>query len=186
MKLPFFIIVLLVLLTSYREGNTIELENEKYLNFVAAIENHSTVSYFTVVKIKNLNNNQIKEVCTKGNFLMGALHREMGLGYDTASQRKVLEFAKSKKNRYFELKNKKALQNISFFDYNAKLINDVKNEYNLNKVIDLIEENKDFAIWLGRDKNKAFAHVMFNSGIMMAENSCVGGTIYYVDRNCKD
>ena len=56
-------------------------DEELYPNYVKAIKNESTFQNFLVIKVKNLNNGEIREYCTKGNFLKGALHRELNLGY---------------------------------------------------------------------------------------------------------
>jgi hypothetical protein len=171
-------------LVSYRTDN--DLETEKYLNFLAAVQNASTFNYFTVVTVKNLNTGETKEICTKGNFVSGALHTELKAGFDTASQRRVFEFAKARKNRYFEFRNKKALDNISFFDYNPKLVTAIQKEYNFDKVVELIKKDKEFGVMLPHGKMEAFAHVLFNRGYMTGESSCWGGTLEYVDRNKAD
>src|SRR5688572_32798984 len=69
------------------ESFTNSLEKEKYLNFLAAVENSSTFSYFTVITVKDLNTAVVKEICVKGNFLSGAVHTELGIGYDKQVQK---------------------------------------------------------------------------------------------------
>lgn len=186
MRAFIFILILIVTLPlfSYRytAGKTYDPDNEKYLNFLAAIQNNSTFSYFTVIKVKNLNSGVTKEICTKGNFIAGALHRELNVGYDTKGQQKVTDLAKSKKDRYFEFKNKEALDNISFFDYNTNLVDKIQTEYNFDKAIEIIKKDKKFSIRLPDNEMKAFAHVLFNKGYLAGENSCWGGALEYVDR----
>ena len=88
-RLIYIIAFLLTLpLFSYRDK---ELDNEKYLNFIAAIENGSTFNYFTVIKVKDLNTGLTKEICTKGNFVSGALHIELNADYDKKGERKANE-----------------------------------------------------------------------------------------------
>src|SRR5690349_10790499 len=79
-----------------------DLETEKFQNYLAAISNNSTFQYFTVIRVKNLNSGEIKEICTQGNFLLGALHAELKADYDQKGEKKVLKFAKAKRDRYFE------------------------------------------------------------------------------------
>jgi hypothetical protein len=181
-----FILTFPLLSYQYKVDRTHDLENEKYLNFLAAIQNSSTFSYFTVIKVKNLNTGVTKEICTKGNFVSGALHIELKADYNEKGEQKVLDFAKSKKNRYFEFKNKKALDNISFFDYKTKLVSKIQTEYNFDKAIEIIKKNKDFSIRLSDDDMKAFAHVLFNKGYLTGENDCWGGALEYVDRKKGD
>ena len=159
-----------------------DLTKEKYLNFLAAIENISTFSYFTVVKIKDLNTGITKEICTKGNFVSGALHIELNADYDAKGEKKVLDFAKTKKDRYFELKNKKALDNISFYDYDLKQLKKIQSKYDIDKVVQLIKKDKNFSIHLSDKEMKYFAHLLFNKGYMTGENNCFGGILEYVDR----
>jgi hypothetical protein len=187
-----FIIILTFILTfpllSYQKkiDKANDLDNEKYLNFLAAVQNSSTFSYFTVIKVKDLNTGVIKDICTKGNFVAGAIHRELNLGYDTSGQRIAFDFAKSKKDRYFEFKNKKALDNISFSDYKTKLLDKISTEYNFDKVVEIIKNDKDFSISLSKDEMKAFAHILFNKGYLTGENNCWGGALVYVDRIKED
>ena len=138
-----FILTLPLLSYQHKVGKPFDLDNEKYLNFLAAVQCSSTFSYFTVIKVKNLNTGVTKEICTKGNFVAGALHRELNVGYDAKGQQKVFDFAKSKKDRYFEFKNKEALDNISFFDYKTKLVDKVQAEYNFDKAVEIIKKDRE-------------------------------------------
>ncbi|TRX40377.1 hypothetical protein [Flavobacterium restrictum] len=178
------ILVMILPLLSYhrKDYKTINVEKVKYLNFIKAVQNSSTFSYFTVIKIKDLNTGEIKEVCTKGNFVSGALHIELNVKYDTKGEKKVLDFAKGKKDRYFEFKNKKALNNISFFDYDSKLLDEIPTKYNFDKAIEIIKNKKKFSIRLSDSEMKAFAHILFNKGYLTGENDCLGGSLEYVDR----
>ena len=110
------------------------------------------------------------------------MHKELNVGYDTKGQQQVFDFAKSKKDRYFEFKNKEALDNISFFDYKTSLVAEIQTEYNFDKAIEIIKKGKDFSIRLSDDRMKAFAHVLFNKGFLTGENNCFGGALEYVDR----
>jgi hypothetical protein len=172
--------ILLLPLLSYK--HKVDAESEKYLNFLTAIQNRSTFSYFTVITVKNLETGQIKEICTKGNFVSGALHIELGAGYDKNGQEQVLTFAKNNGSRYFEFRNRKALDNISFFEYKTKLVDKIQTKYFFDKVVKRIKENKEFSIRLSYDEMKAFAHVLFDMGYLTGENSCWGGTLEYVNR----
>lgn len=179
---PFIYIITLLLtlpLVSYRDK---DLEGEKYLNFITAIENSSTFNYFTVIKVKDLNTGLTKEICTKGNFVSGALHIELKADYDYKGERKVLNFAKGKSNRYFEFRNKAALDNISFYDYDPNQLSKIQREYNFDKIVAIIKQNKKFALTLSDPNMKLFAHVLFNKGYMTGENDSFGGTLEYIDR----
>lgn len=165
-------------LTGYKAAN--DLETEKYLNFVAALKNGSSFSYFTVIKVKDLNTGVVKEICTKGKFVLGALLMESDPSMGSQS---VIDDAKSKKNRYFEFKNKKALENISFFDYKPELIAKVQKRYDINKAIEIIKSGKYFGIKLAHGEMEAFAHILFNKGYLTGEHDCWGGALEYVHRD---
>ena len=77
---------------------------------------------------------------------------------------------------------KGALDNISFFDYKTNLIDSIKIEYNFDKAIQIIKNDRNFSIRLSDNKMKAFAHVLFNKGFLTGENNCFGGALEYVDR----
>lgn len=170
-------------LTSYRDPGKRDngLEIEKYLNFIAAVGNTSTFSYFTVIKVTDLNTGQMKEICTKGNFVAGAIHRELNVGYDSGGLNKVLRFAKSKRDRSFEFKNKEALNNISFYDYDAGLVDKIQKKYNFDKIVKSIKQDEKFVIELFEEEMKPFAHVLFNRGYLTGENNCFGGQLRYVE-----
>ena len=113
----------------------------------------------------------------------GALHIELNADYGQKGIDKVYSFAKSKTDRYFEFKSRKALDNISFFDYDPKKLANIKSKYNFDKIEEIIKKDKKFAIRLLDDDMKLFAHLLFDKGYMTGENDCFGGTLEYVDRN---
>ena len=55
----------------------------KYKMFVRAIENNSTFQHFIVITVKDMNSGIQKEICTKANFLKGAMHVELKMDYNT-------------------------------------------------------------------------------------------------------
>lgn len=178
-KLLFFYIIFSFL--SLKSSDS--LDTKKHLNLLFAIKNVLTFSYFTVIKVKNLNNGEIKEICTKGNFLSGALHTELRADYDIKGESKIINFVKNNKKRYFEFKNKKALNNISFFEYDSKQCTKIQKKYNFDKVVESIEKTRKFEIKLSGKEMSLFAHLLFNKGYLTGENDCFGGTLVYVDKN---
>ena len=162
----------------------IELEqsisNEKlYANYAKAIKNESTFQNFLVIKVKNLNNGEIREYCTKGNFLKGALHRELNVGYSKKGIIKVYETALQNKERYFEFKNDSAIWNISAFDkYSMGELSEFVKQVGIDSLVHRIENGKDWGITISNDKEmKMVAHALFNKGILTGENSCFGGML---------
>ncbi len=167
-------------LVSYKTDS--DLDTEKYLNFLAAVNRSSTFNYFTVIKVKNLNTGLTKEICTKGDCVSYALHLELKAAYDEKGKQKILEFVKATKDRYFELKNRKALHLISFSDYDTTQLSKIQDKYDFDKAVEIIKNDKNFALELSDNEMKYFAHVLFNRGYMTGESNCFGGTLVYVDR----
>lgn len=156
--------------------------NEKLLfnNFLYAMKQSSTLDFFIVIKVKNLNTNEIKEICTQENFLKGAIHKELNIDYTKEGQRKVYEYLKNK--RYFEFRNKEALENISFDKYDNSALIDFEENYDLEKIILTIRDKKQITYYKFKNNEKfAMLHLLFNKGILMNESSCFGGTLYLVD-----
>jgi hypothetical protein len=173
-------------LFGFHPSPTDGLDEVKYHHFVMALENSSTFNYFTVVKVKDHRSNKVKEICTKGNFLCGAVHLELRAGYDSNGERNALKWAMSKKDRYFEFKNPKALDNISFSDYDPKIVQLIQKKYNVDAIARQIRTTKHFSIRLDDKEMKALAHILFNLGFLTGESSCWGGTLVYVDPSSQE
>ena len=90
-----FLLFVFLLTGNARKSNTnANLESVKYHHFLAAVTNQSTFGYFTVILVKDLNTGIVKEICTKGNFLSGAVHTELKADYDASGERNVLQLIK--------------------------------------------------------------------------------------------
>jgi hypothetical protein len=150
---------------------------------LVSLENKSPFGYFTVITAKDLKTGSTKEVCTKGNFVSGALHIELGADYDAKGAQKVLSFAQSHKTRYFEFKKLKALENISYFQYDSKYLLTVEKRYDINNAVAAIKRDNKFSIRLPPKEMLAFAHALFNRGYLSGESDCFGGTLVYIDSN---
>lgn len=192
MKTNFLIIILLLsILFSCKDSEresievrsrefTTSLDSIMYLNYLNAIENQSTLQYFTVVKIRNLNNKETREICTKGNFLAGALHREYKLGYSIDEIIKVQNLLSENKERYFEFKDTSAINNLDLNKYSVEEFEKFEKETNRDSISKSII-NKDWSMHFEDDKTMLiFAHSLFNRGILTGENNSFGGTIYHI------
>jgi len=149
-------------------------------NYSEAIKNSGTFQFFLVVKIKNLNTGQTREICTTGNFLKGALHREYKLGYDSLSLSQV-EILAINKDRYFEFKDTSALNNIGLDIYSTDDLLKFENETNIDSLTQVLKNGK-WSMSLRSDKTiLLYAHALFNRGFLTGENMCFGGTLYLID-----
>ena len=176
------ILALTFLLTTSFGG---QQTDELYLNYVAAIKNESTFQYFLVVKVKNLNNGQTREYCTKGNFLQGAIHREYKLDYNEKGISKAYSVAVDNKDRYFEFKNDSAIWNIGgVWEYSMDDLAKLEKKTNFDALATQIRKTGKWSKEIFDDKMMLmYAHALFNRGILTGENNCFGGTLVYVDRN---
>jgi hypothetical protein len=178
------ILILTLLLTTSFVGQE---KDELYLNYVAAIKNFSTFQYFLVVKVKDSKNGTIREYCTKGNFLKGALHREYNLRYNIDGISKVYSIAIDNKERYFEFKKKKAIKNLTSWNYSIDELTQLEKTVNFDSIVSQIKTNNNWSMEIFDDKTMLmYAHSLFNRGILTGENSCYGGTLVYVNRNKKE
>lgn len=170
-------ILLQIFVLSYLLWNCNSKETNEYNNYLSAINNQSTVQNFIVIKVKNKSTNEVKNICTTGNFLLGAIHNDLNIKYDSIGMNKAKKFAESKTNQYFEFKNTEALKNIDFYNYNEKLINDSK----VNSYVKIIEEelkNKNkYSLKLNDSEMLAVAHNLLKKGYKCSENSCFGGSL---------
>ena len=182
--------IILIGLFSCKKSNS-EKQNNKafdssqdsicYVNYVNAIENGSTFQYFTVIQVKDINTGKVREICTKGNFLLGALHIENKSTYSVNDQIKIQKLLLKNKRRYFEFKDTVALNNLGIKNYSSEDLKKFEKENNIDSIAKSIKRKWGMAIM--EDKNMLLlAHSLFNRGILTGENNCFGGTLTHVDK----
>ena len=134
----------------------------RYTNHVKLVNyrNNTHTASYVVVNVKNLNTNEIKEICTYPDFLYGALRIE-NKKYDD-------EILLQNKERYFEFKDTAALNNIGFNSYSKNDLAEFKNRINFDSLVKLIAKKEYPTIDFGEEHHKfnMFAHLLFNEGIM--------------------
>lgn len=144
-----------------------ELDSLKYNNYKKLIELGGTFNAFVVINVKDLNTNEIKEICTKNNFLIGALNLEL--------KNKKVNKTLLNKNRYFEFKDIKALNNIGFKSYNLNEFKKFEKEINIDSLYTRIQKKLPLSLNFKNYKEMLFyAHSLFNRGIVSGEYSCSG------------
>ncbi|MDP4220164.1 MAG: hypothetical protein Q8916_10565 [Bacteroidota bacterium] len=164
--------LIFLLVSSFTAPDTEEI----YRNYVAAINKHGTFSYYLVVKIKNLNTLEKREICTKGNFLIGALQREGNIPFGS-----IKKTAIENKERYFEFREESALNNLGVGDYSMKDLAQLEQQINFDSLARSIRKSKTWELAIESDTTmEMYAHALFNRGILTGESSCFGGTLTYV------
>ena len=80
--------------------------------FEKAIRNKSTHSFIVFATIVNDMTGEIHTQCIPAFLLLGAIHREYDLSYDTASIEKAIKIALENPNREFHFSKQAAINNI--------------------------------------------------------------------------
>jgi len=145
----------------------------RYTNYAKLINfrgNTHTQSYI-VVSVKNLNTNEIKEICTYPDFIYGALRIENKKNDNKVSLENIkqdTEILLQNKERYFEFKDTAALNNIGFNSYSKNDLAEFKNRIKFDSLVKLIAKKEYHTIDFGEEHHKfnMFAHLLFNEGIM--------------------
>lgn len=184
------LVIIFIGIVSCKNSNS-EKQNKKefnspqdsifYVNYVNSIENGSTFQYFTVVRVKDINTGKVREICTKGDFLWGALYIENHASYSIKGQEKIHKLLLGNKQRYFELKDTAAINNLGIKRYSVEDLKKFEKENNIDSIAKSIKGN--WGMWITDDKTMLLlAHSLFNRGILTGENNCAGGTLIHVDK----
>ena len=154
-------------------------EIQKFKMFCAAFENQSTAPNYVVMKVKNLNTGEVKEICTEAPFVEGAIYRQTG-------QFSLQTDCNDYPNRYFEFSVDSALWNIGFDLYTTSELEEYAKTIDVEKTVQQIKVGELQEKTFGMDKRQTgqetkkeqrmFAHIMFNNGVMMTRG-CVAGNV---------
>lgn len=149
------------------------VDSIKYTNYVKLVNyrNNTHTASYVVVNVKNLNTNEIKEICTYPDFLYGALRIENKKNDDKVSLKDIkkdTEILLQNKERYFEFKDTAALNNIGFNSYSKNDLAEFKNRIKFDSLIKLIAKKEYPTIVFGENHNELnmYAQLLFNEGIM--------------------
>ena len=95
--------------------------------FIRAInEGYSTGPDFVVITIRNLNNEETKELIADVTTVYYAFGKEL----ETNESFKIREYLlNNSKTRIFELNNKAALERLKFKDYQLKFLEEIEKNY---------------------------------------------------------
>jgi hypothetical protein len=161
------------------------LDSILYNNYVSSIENSSTLQYFTVIKIKDINSGTVREICTKGNFLWGALQYEYDKNYSKDGELKIRKLLLENKQRYFQLKDTAALNNLRMNSYSMEDLMKFEKENNVDSIAKSIKGKWEMS-FSDDKKMLLLAHSLFNRGILTGENNCFGGTLINISKQMLD
>jgi hypothetical protein len=81
-------------------------------SFEAAIHNQSTAPSYVLITVVDANTGASQSTCTTANLLLGAIHLEVGIGYDREGQSAAMQIALTNERHVFSFEKRKALDNI--------------------------------------------------------------------------
>jgi hypothetical protein len=87
----------------------------KYTNamYRRAILDDSTSPLYVLFTLHDSKSGADRVTCTGGNFLLGAIHMEYHLEYDSAGEKRAFDIALRQPGHRFRFKSRKALKNIN-------------------------------------------------------------------------
>ncbi|WP_047450897.1 hypothetical protein [Alistipes sp. ZOR0009] len=152
-----------------------------YNNYIKAITNEGTFQYFVVIKAKNKRTGEVREICTSGNFLSGALHEECGIDYDSTGEAKIYSLLSKNREMYFEFTKESAMNNVGMNNYTTVEYETFENTHNIDSLVNIVKGGK-WSMKMPDDKTMLlYAHSLFNRGILTGEYDCFGGPLVSVD-----
>jgi len=154
-----------------------------YKNYAKAVSNASTFQFHLVIKVKNLNTNEIREICTQGEQLNFAIYREYKIDFSNKGAAKVQKIALKNKDRYFEFKNDTVLSNLGLKEYSESDLKELERKINFDSLAQAIKEKQKWSAHLDDKELLMYAHALFDRGILTGENNCFGGSLVYVGPN---
>lgn len=154
---------------------------EVFAHYAAAIKNKSSMQYFAVIKVVDVTNGTMREVCAPGSFIRRALHKELKYDYDDQSVAMVQHMALMSLDRIIEFKDTTAIQLLGVDTYTEA---DLAAFEKANDIKTLAKNIRNWGTWkmeFRDDKEMLlYAHALFNQGILTGEDSQLLGTLVYI------
>lgn len=153
------LLILSLLLTSFKETGQVSDAIKKKMRHAAFATRRSLYRHFVVVKVKNKNTGELKEICVTPNYIAGALYAEDGLFHFGLEQ----EYKKG----YFEFSKDSALMNLGFYEYSSVALDSFRNAINVDSIVSEIRAKKMKCPQLRNGQQlRYFAHIMFDHGVI--------------------
>jgi hypothetical protein len=87
--------------------------------FVSAIDDDSTNDAFVLVTVVDGSSGRAKSGCVEAHFLLGAIHIERRLRYDSAGNERARQVARSADGNRFVFRSRAALKNLNFANFSS-------------------------------------------------------------------
>ena len=105
-----------------------------YRNYLAAVCNKTSFQYYLVVRIADINKNEVREFCMLGSLFRNALHKEWKIDYDELSESLVRSKAQMNEPRLFEFKNPDALEYLGMGLYSIAELKELEKQTDFVKL----------------------------------------------------
>ena len=163
------LVIFVLVLFAFKGEDKSELQ---YRNYVTAVRNKTNFQHYLVVRVMDVNKNEVREFCTLGCFFRNALHKEWNLDYDKLSDDLVMAKASLNSPRLFELKDSTAIQYLAMDLYSADDLLQLEKLVDFKKLAKEILTTKKWEKTFGEDEKlmRMYAHELFNKGIMTGED----------------
>lgn len=178
MKKSVLAFILVISLSAYAAPHEVS-DTVKFKMFCCAIGKlFSNRQNYVVIRVKNLNTGEVKDLCTTPDKIDEAIAIESGKYIELDCMRYP--------ERYFEFSKDDALQIIGFKSYVVKEFEAFRKTINVDSIVRQIEDGEITSVHYG-DSEKYFAHIMFNVG-MCTITGCFPTSSYPFDPSdsCED
>jgi hypothetical protein len=182
------IILLTLVLTGLVSCKTFCQVNDqtKYKMFCKAINHSMTTSpYYIVIKVKNENTNEIREICTSATIFYLTY-----IKVHYTDLRSTGDTLKKHKDRFFIFSADSILSQIDFFLYSKTELDQFERTLNIDSIINEVKTGRltYTSQYLDSDfkKQTMFAHIMFDHGVLIRRGDwdpgCIFDSIYEDDK----
>jgi hypothetical protein len=145
-----------------------ENKNLLHANFVEAM--NTTNNIFIIINVKDLNTNEIREICTTNNQLREATKVENSITFDEA-----FDLLQKNKSRYFEFENKEALKIFNANNFSKNDLLEFEREIKVDDIIKNINKNWNLDYDQTQEKTYLFGYSLSKKGLLIGlSQECFG------------
>lgn len=166
--------ILLILIT-LSSLSFIANDNLIFDNYFRSVTNvGSTIQFFSVINVKEGNSENYREVCVTGFEIYHLIATQESIDWDDF--KKITKKAKKNRQRNFSITDPDLLSRINRIKYSQVELKQYAQVINIDSIVKSIAKNSDWKYYAKTNIEQVMiAHLLFNNGIMLATNECLGG-----------
>lgn len=146
------------------------------------MDNYSMITYKVFI-FQHIKTGETRELCCNVNFISGAVYfqeRRGFLGIITPAIEKPVYKAGEKGIDTFRFSRRKAIRNLPLTVYSIEELNAMEKNRNMDSLATFIKNAGQWKFEYPDNKTKLiYAHALYKRGIVLGENSCFGGTLFF-------